>query len=834
MTARAAGKKGPAKDAALGLGDDLRATAGGIAEGEIPVNISYDLISQFSHQLYTNPRKAVEELICNSYDAGATVCHVAVPADDGTPLLVLDNGTSMDFDGLKDLWHVARSPKQNRSDGSRHGNGRSQIGKFGVGKLAAFALGRRLTYLAVTGGQVRTISVGEKELLVDRGAGSFKFEVLKADEGAATGAIDKLLPTGFPRPWVEGWRHWTLAIVSEIEDQGQRDAVKVRYLRGMVQRALPLLAGFRVYIDGLEVEPRELRADDIELSVDVLGREFREHLTETLRAFWKERLALAKPTDVPGRYLALRLGKMDNPSNVTGPKLDALLVPELGAVRGGAIITKSSLTTSPLEERGYHDNGFFVRVHGKVVNPEDPLFGITQRSHHYWRRFRATIEVPGLDRAILVQRNQVSEARIETLVVREVLRALFGEAKSLGAAAERAPAYEPPPFGRRLSTLSPFTAGLGFAGLAPEGVAPLPPEDVKIEFRALGSNAGIGYFDPKARLIVLNDDHPAVAAAEEMEGAEGEQLKPFLGEVMAGDLVAGGYLRSQKVDDRVVEETVGLLDDSLRTATGYIRDPVLHHIEQIEAASAEGGKAFEVAIVKAFQDLRIAARRFGAPGESDGVLELSRGTRENFRVSVEAKGSKGIVDHANVDLATCRTHMVEKGCEHAVIVAREFQVEGGKKGEPSVLLRGLGKDVTLLRVDAIKRLLELNRERPFPHDKLESILLSQTPPDKMVSFIEETWRQLPEPGTLRDVMTAIWDAQEQDKINRPNAGMIVADPRVRRRKLSTADVEHIVEFVALATKMLTINVADGTYQLLSRPEAVVAATAKPPKLPKAK
>src|SRR3990170_4379266 len=108
--------------------------AAGQAEGTVEVDISYDIIRHVSKQLYTNPRKAVEELICNSYDAGATKCYVKSPADEGDFLAVLDNGTSMDFRGLKDLWKVAASPKEDLGE-DRVANERQQVGKFGVGKL---------------------------------------------------------------------------------------------------------------------------------------------------------------------------------------------------------------------------------------------------------------------------------------------------------------------------------------------------------------------------------------------------------------------------------------------------------------------------------------------------------------------------------------------------------------------------------------------------------------------------------------------------------------------------------------------------------------------------
>src|SRR5437773_6259443 len=93
-------------------------------EGKVRVGISYDIIKQVSAQLYTNPRKAIEELVCNSYDAGATDCYVKLPQDETDALVVLDNGKSMDLQGLKDLWMVAKSPKEPDANGRRVANNR--------------------------------------------------------------------------------------------------------------------------------------------------------------------------------------------------------------------------------------------------------------------------------------------------------------------------------------------------------------------------------------------------------------------------------------------------------------------------------------------------------------------------------------------------------------------------------------------------------------------------------------------------------------------------------------------------------------------------------------
>jgi len=246
----------------------------GEAEDErLSVDISYDIIRQFSSQLYTNPRKAIEELVCNSYDAGATECHVSIPKDKTDPLVILDNGASMDADGLAELWFVARSPKAKES-GERVDNGRLQIGKFGVGKLAAYALGKRLTHIATIDGTARLVSVSQDEL--KDGRSSPRFDVLKAKERDVRPIISSLLGK-LPKPWEQRWKTWTIAIVEEVVESSFERALKIGHLRRMLSTALPVFREFVITLDGKPILEPKIPKKAISITVDVLSTDFRDN-----------------------------------------------------------------------------------------------------------------------------------------------------------------------------------------------------------------------------------------------------------------------------------------------------------------------------------------------------------------------------------------------------------------------------------------------------------------------------------------------------------------------------------------------------------------------------
>lgn len=83
--------------------------------GTIDVRLSYRIVRLFSEGLYASPHKALEELVANSFDAGARHVAVLLPADfnaqDGT-IAVVDDGAGMDAEGLKQHWLIGKSLKR--------------------------------------------------------------------------------------------------------------------------------------------------------------------------------------------------------------------------------------------------------------------------------------------------------------------------------------------------------------------------------------------------------------------------------------------------------------------------------------------------------------------------------------------------------------------------------------------------------------------------------------------------------------------------------------------------------------------------------------------------
>jgi Histidine kinase-, DNA gyrase B-, and HSP90-like ATPase len=787
----------------------------GTKEGEVEVDISYDIIRHVSAQLYTNPRKAIEELVCNSYDAGATVCYVTVPKDVKDSLKVLDNGKSMDFNGLKDLWKVAWSPKDEGPDNPRIENDRMQIGKFGVGKLAAFALGERLTHVACVNKNVRVVSVGQREIKQKKKGEAPTFKVFRM---SLDDAIPFLEPHfgDLPKPWQEKWDRWTLALVEEIDERSVGRALLIGVLRRMISTALPISANFKVFLEGVPVPKREIDPADIETTVEITDPDLRKKIAEALQGFWMEVLGEEKAEDVPKKYYDLKVEEVPNPEDVK-EMVPALIVPELGPIIGKAILTKNSLTPEKLIERGYSNNGFAIRVNGKVVNPEDELFGVTARSHAYWSRFLANVEIPGLDKVILVQRNAVSENSNEAQIARTIMRTLFNFTRSKQEEREKEEGYKPESFGSRIRTLSPISAAIAFSGLV-EGEFPKGGlESLDVDFSSLGESGPAARYDREEKKILVNEDHPLVEALDDI-GANTKALRHVIGEVLAGTEMAKGYLRSQNVPEKVVEDTGEIVEVSIRSAANFVIDEIEEHIKEIDEMSYSGDRPFEKAIVSALRSLRLVAIHEGRPGDPDGVVEIPVSGMPNVRISIEAKGSKGVISHADLARGTVIDHMTKFHCDNAFAVAREFQLRGAK-GEDSALVqqtRDQVPRVPLITTAALFQMLRLHKKKPFSYDKVIKIFTTWTPPNDLEGFIQQTWKELPDLGLMELILRVAHEQVEKDQTNLPEPGMILADDRIRkwtiptedgkgRRNITRADLEHILEAMQITTQLVLIT-----------------------------
>ncbi|MGW4599681.1 ATP-binding protein [Streptomyces sp. NPDC004457] len=263
-----ASKKGV--EGQIALGDDVAQVgvadfveASDSAADEVSVKISLTIIQRFSEGLYSSPNKAFEELVSNSYDAGAGRVWVYMPSDlepSDSSLVIIDDGESMDLDGLQQLWEIGTSRK--RVNG--HVKGRPPIGKFGIGKLATYVLAEELTYITCRDGEYRAITMDYRRVqgkMSDPHGLRLLVARLTADEAkrSLASALEKVYMGTRPRVlsslFADSERpsNRTAAVMTSLKPRARH--IRQGRLRWVLSTALPLNPAFQLWLNDGPIEP---------------------------------------------------------------------------------------------------------------------------------------------------------------------------------------------------------------------------------------------------------------------------------------------------------------------------------------------------------------------------------------------------------------------------------------------------------------------------------------------------------------------------------------------------------------------------------------------------
>lgn len=109
-------------------------------------------IIQMGEELIGHPSTAINELVKNSYDADATSCWVYFNVDkennDNSFALIYDNGSGMDDNILFGDWLKPSISSKRKENAKSELYDRNLLGKKGIGRLAAMALGESITVIS--------------------------------------------------------------------------------------------------------------------------------------------------------------------------------------------------------------------------------------------------------------------------------------------------------------------------------------------------------------------------------------------------------------------------------------------------------------------------------------------------------------------------------------------------------------------------------------------------------------------------------------------------------------------------------------------------------------
>jgi hypothetical protein len=795
----------------------------------IDVEVTYQIIGLFSEGLYSSPYKAVEELVSNAFDADAKTVHVVVPADladPGAALVVLDDGTGMDDKGLKIHWIVGDSVKRRNR---KTPGGRRTIGKFGIGKLAAYVLGDRLTHITRVGDEFfsttmdfrripQTVHV-EDELDAQQGniAGpissngdSTESPILEEDsaprgdpadetgprkvqlelrhltEDEARAALGDWLTEDDGRPGLtlfgpHASSSWTVAIVSDLKDMAQEIS------RGMLTRvlstAMPLRDDFVLYLNDQAVPSWKVRGARV--GRWILGKELKE-------------LPRPAPKDVEASTNEIV------PEPAYGHWL--LIDKSLGPISGYLEVYKDAIDSGKSNIIG-RSNGFFVYVNGRLINEDDAGFGIDRNTlrHGTFSRFRLVVNIDRLDAELRSSRENLRDSPQVTRA-QELLQGIFNFARSkledhqakesTGRQASQRLAESPASLSERpvlrvilaayegtfrsrhivLSDTQAFADAAALRAHIEDRVEKGAGVVTDVEYGDLGTQQPIAILDGVTGVLSINLEHPFVAhfADEFNDPRRNLPLQLFaMSEIL---LEAQLYESGVAAEDaaQVLDERDELLRHLARS-TGA-RNSLVVAQELQQSASSKSG--LEAAVVAAFDQLGFAAIPKGGKDDSDGLAEAFLAPDESgsryYRVSLEAKSKEQPgkrIKKSAVEVSTIARHRDENDCNHAIVVGPAIETGPDDKG---AVVREIDKDrethkgkktITLMTIADLARLVRIAPVKQLNLIDLRQLFIEARTPSEARNWVDEVYAQQPPAAQHREILDTVYAEQQADRDN---------------------------------------------------------------------
>jgi hypothetical protein len=818
---------------------------------KIDVQISYRIIQLFSEGLYASPNKAIEELVSNAFDAGASNVHVQLSPDlsgDGASIAVVDDGEGMDAAGLRQHWLIGVSNKRNTKKAAP--KGRRQIGKFGIGKLATYVLSKRLTHICKRGAKYFSTSIDYRQIPEGTDGGIFtekKVELalreLTNDQAAIAVA-----------PWVAGMgegfkalklfgkgaaESWTVAVMSDLKEMAAD--IRLGRLRWVLSTAMPLRDDFRLFLNGESVESSKLESK--RSGRWVLGKELKklpkpdaDDLQPTVKT------DAAKDSD-------LRYG---------------LTHPKLGRITGYAELYEDLLTAGKSTDLE-RSHGFFVYVHGRLINIDDEYFGIdrNQLRHGTFSRFRMVAHIDRLDEVLRSSREAISQGELYN-IARNILRAVFDHARQehrkleerqlAGELVANRVASSPGSLTRRplvglaemalKGTSSPRLATFP-SGLTPEAQKKFlddlqaraqTPEGLVRDVRLsdLSQERGIALWDAETGTLDINTLHPFVAYF--LDEFEDRQQRLPLELFAASEVLLEANLYQHGLAEEAIQDILTQRDELLRFLSRSATKRNAFAIAQALLDAANDKDRLEKELVAAFDNMGFDAVPKGGPSKPDGIAEAflpasDAGQPQKYKVSLEAKskeqqGKK--VSNQGVRVSAIARQRDEFGCDHAIIVGPDFSTT---KGDNSAVVKEIKADkektkktITLVKIFDLARLVRLVPRKRIGLGRLRGLFAECGTPEEAKAWVDSIESEKAPRPPYKEILQTIWEVQNEVPNEAVEYAAITTSLRKGSGKITMSRndlVEHCKALANMAPGLIFAR--DRSVELNQRPDKVLDA-----------
>ena len=759
----------------------------GTKTGNIDVHLSYKIVELFSEGLYASSNKAIEELVSNSFDAGANRVHVLFSSNlhsqDAT-IVVIDDGDGMDHEGFQQHWLIGISNKRKLSELPK---GRKQIGKFGIGKLSTYVLANRLTHISKNNSKYYSVSMDYR--MIDR-------RVNDGVEPKKPIRIDSLELTTeqakhATRQWAEtvefksaqmplfgegSPESWTVSIMSDLKPKVKE--IKSGRLEWVLRTALPLRPDFAIWLKGKKLESS--KEGKGLLKKWIIGKDLVDLPTPAPQDFTISENRNLHENDVH-RY--------------------GLYVQSLGRVTGYVEAYEELLSGGKSDDidRSY---GFFVYVYERLVNVDDGHFGISPNvlKHGIFGRFRLVIHMDGLDEGLRSNRETVAEGTLRS-TAQNTLQAIFNAVRPTiethlrdetpGARLSRKLAAGPASLSRNpiVELARDVLDGHKKARylLVPEYTSDIEKEefltsldqrahegdqfatDVVVNFKGL-QHDGIVKFDTALGILQLNGLHPFIATFyDEFTGkGQGHPLELF---AMA-EVLAEAYLHSIGVPQETIDEFLSMRDQFLRRLVDPIDRQSSLSVANALLDARTDPKRLEKCVCDAFRSLGFDVTDLGKSGQPDGLATADLPPDENnnpcnYKIILEAKATlkpDGRVSSGNSGLDAVVRHLEDHDCDHAIVVGPAFQTAKGNESALAKFIRRYESmqannekksTITLITVDDLAKLVRLRPIKQIGLRNIRELFIRCGLPEQSHKWVESISRKSVKKPPYRTIVETI-------------------------------------------------------------------------------
>ena len=678
----------------------------GREELSFPISIGPRFLELFSENLYSSPNKAFEELVANSWDAEASAVYISIPEDLQDPnasIWVLDNGVSMDTNGLRTLWKITSDHKRSLTETKR-----PQIGKFGIGKLATYLLASEITFVCKAKDEkIRTVSVNYRDIEELEGVWNPEDvnltvrtitndelgNILSTVNGNST--ISDLIGKGVPHidsayfidefhhpdpPQVSSSNTWTLVLLTSLRQTGK--AIQKGRIRRMLRSALPLTSDVSISLNGELLEPAKVEAESAETWV------------------------LGKNLDID----EVELDSVDPTSKKNYAEIKAYAVSDYpyltiegveGNLSGQVTLYRSRISGGKSEGLGT-SNGFYINILGRVINLEHTDFGLENLSHSAWAQFRATIRADGLDEDLGVEREGLRDSR-QVRIFKRFLMSTFNKARTALAETRMAEwpkagdildgSWKSIPMRQLAQVVSErLASGRGL----PDSIENEEREDSEeiqrqwnttietnpgnlisaVRHEAFGPQVPFSRYKLPTRELLVNENHPYFAGRsgtiEERRVMQDFALADFLTEL---------HMIGNNVDSVAIDEGRAFRDEFLRLLA-QLQRKTGPEIARMLMEAISHPKGLEVIVGDALDYIGFNVTLIATSGHPDGIAQAPLTPQSNpsegaYSFTYDAKSTSkdnGRVPADHVSPGTLARHRKKNKADHTLVVAPDFEM----------------------------------------------------------------------------------------------------------------------------------------------------------------